>query len=326
MIRALRRIATYKIPHIDRTGLYLPSFVALGCYAWWKTLPVLPGYAIAGLAFVAVVMTVRADKFETPEKVLWVLMGAGLLFAELQVLKSDRAESEIQQAAERQTQETRFEETVGELKKLLTEEQIHFDATAKIDRRLLKKAIGIDQVASASLANITGGSSYAYVYPKCQILDRVHIACALFIHNAGKQILTGVAVVDNIVVSGDVEKKGYETTLKPVFRSTLTVGTMAPGWGEPIPGAEQISELPPGQQAVYELVLDTPNGGEIEHMYLRRSQDGIALEYKFHVNARAFGKRKAGDLFNGSEWARKVMTRDWTDATQELRAGGPPIS
>lgn len=57
----------------------MPALLVLFCYGWWNLYPVLPGYAIAALAFAAVIMTVRADRFQPAEKVIWVLIGAGLM-------------------------------------------------------------------------------------------------------------------------------------------------------------------------------------------------------------------------------------------------------
>jgi hypothetical protein len=119
----------WTVPEIDRWGLYLTCVVALFSYAWWKSLPVLPGYSIGMLALVAVIMTVRADKFKSVERVCWVVIGAFLMFAEIRTVRDDRRSQDAQQGVERTTQQERFEGTASSLRQVAAEERKHFDAT-----------------------------------------------------------------------------------------------------------------------------------------------------------------------------------------------------
>ncbi len=115
MTRGLRNLALYPIPGIDRWGAYIPLiFVAL-CYSVSQLWIVYPGYSIAALAFAAVIITVRADKFAPAERVIWVFIGAVLMLAEIRVLYLDRQANETQAAVERQEQENKFEATTASL-------------------------------------------------------------------------------------------------------------------------------------------------------------------------------------------------------------------
>jgi hypothetical protein len=117
--------------------------VVIGCLWWLKTSPP-PGEWIAILAFVAVIMTVRADKFTMAERVVWVVIGGLLLSAEVTVIHRDRAEALMQQRTENNERERKYEATMKEFAKVLTD---------------TKRALELEQ---EQLSSFTGGNSFAF--------------------------------------------------------------------------------------------------------------------------------------------------------------------
>lgn len=69
----------------DRWALYLPATFLVFLDLWWQTLPASPGLALAGVAFVGVVLLVRADVAPGWEKAVWLLLGLLLLAVEVHV-------------------------------------------------------------------------------------------------------------------------------------------------------------------------------------------------------------------------------------------------
>jgi hypothetical protein len=151
--QSLKTAALYRIPRIDRWGAYLPLSFALICYGWWELYPVLPGYCIAALAFAAVIMTVRADKFTPAERIIWVIIGACLMVAETRVLYLDRVTANRERDAANAIQETRFETTVEALQKTIKNSQEQFKATMGGMEGILSKQ---DQ----TLMQTMGGTGY----------------------------------------------------------------------------------------------------------------------------------------------------------------------
>ena len=86
--------------------------IVSSCGIWWKIQPPYPGVCIAVLAFIAVIMTVRADKFLRWEKTVWVLMGGALLFGEVLVIHHDINERTKQQQTADAQNESKFEATM----------------------------------------------------------------------------------------------------------------------------------------------------------------------------------------------------------------------
>jgi hypothetical protein len=130
------KLALWDVPQTeDRWGIYLPIGFALLCWVWWKLWPVLPGFCIAFLAFAAVIMTVRADKFTRPERILWVVIGAALVLGEMYVLREDRSIFDLQSKTDREEQLNRFNRTAADLELALN----RIDETLKTSDKTLEQ-------------------------------------------------------------------------------------------------------------------------------------------------------------------------------------------
>lgn len=178
----------YRIPErvLTREGVYFPAtLIVVFYYAWLFLYPALPGYAIGALALVAVVMAVRADKLKKVEKGIWVVLGAALLIAEIQVIKLDREKSDREQneAVQRQLDQAKdvqkgFIETTGKLELV----QKRAEATAATLRGLEQRAQLRETQSDRELCweiedlredpNISGISSYPRLFAQLERIKR----------------------------------------------------------------------------------------------------------------------------------------------------------
>jgi len=140
LIDFTKSLFLWEVPKYTRVGLYTQILTAMLLYVSWIFLPLIPGLAIAGLGFVAVVMTVRADKFPICERVVWVMLGFFLLTAEVRTLYLDRIANEAQQHAEREEQQKRFSETLDGFSRVITQNQREFETTLRQMKRLDQSA------------------------------------------------------------------------------------------------------------------------------------------------------------------------------------------
>jgi hypothetical protein len=183
------------VPHYTRWGLYPQALILISFYAWWSFSTLLPGEAIAFLAFVAVFMTVRADKFTIAERVTWVILGFIILRAELSVLYLDRSAHDAQQASDAREQQQRFENTLSSFHSLLTKSD---EATTRVNT-VLKETQGVAKISRENLENLTGGSAFAYVVPSTTLPPAPYeykqvSGFNMMVVNFGQPILSSVSV------------------------------------------------------------------------------------------------------------------------------------
>jgi hypothetical protein len=154
---AVKSIAFARVPHYTRWGLYPQAIVFVACYtvwqlsAIWQIFPLIPGAAIAGLGFVAVIMTVRADQFSNAERVVWVILGFAIMVFEIHTLYLDRQRNDAQHFAETAKQQQEFEATLGE-----------FEKQSREVGSVLTTTQGIANLAEENLEETTGGNTYMY--------------------------------------------------------------------------------------------------------------------------------------------------------------------
>lgn len=63
----------------------MPLGFAVFCYGWWRCLPVYPGYSLAALALLGIILAIRVEESQPGEQLIWVLVGAVLLATEIRV-------------------------------------------------------------------------------------------------------------------------------------------------------------------------------------------------------------------------------------------------
>jgi hypothetical protein len=304
----------------NRNGVVAGVLLVAGIgFALWAAMcPQSPGISIGLLAAAAGIMSVR-PKMQLAEKLSWVVILVTLTVLEvLAIGRNDKATEAIRDA-----QNLAFKGIADGLNESMTASKGQYKSTIEHVDGVLKTTQAVSSLARENLENLTGGDSYAFVYPDNIIdegSDPAHCRFVLKIHNDGKQILTGVTVkVTRILISAP--EKGFYFPGQPASVPDLTpieIGTLAPHTGRVMPGPPWTPTLRPDQTGAYLLRITSQNGGFSELLYFKPSKDNRCLAYKFRVTSRAFGQRKAGDFPFEGEWLRNVKTRDWTEPTYTL--------
>jgi len=132
-------------------------------YFCCRSLPLAPGDAVAGLAVVAVIMTVRADRFSLVEKVIWVPIAFSLLWTESRTIHQDRAEHDAHQLGQEQSQQQGFELTLARFRTVLKQSQDHFDTTMERADRILTQSSEAAQDTRITAEQVTGFDRYVYL-------------------------------------------------------------------------------------------------------------------------------------------------------------------
>src|SRR5258708_31144941 len=95
----LKNALLTEVPHYDRWGLYPQALIIVACLVyfrlWW---PPIPTVAIGILGVVAVIMTVRADKFSHGERAIYVMLAFSLFVVEMEAVYKDRDQHDKEQA------------------------------------------------------------------------------------------------------------------------------------------------------------------------------------------------------------------------------------
>jgi hypothetical protein len=286
-------------------GIPLWCIAAIYIMWSWFHLPS-PGKAIGALAVVAGIMSVRDIK--VLGKISWVALLVLMLVTEFRAIDKDRSENETKQKEFFDAQRHGFQAIAQQA-----------DADFKTTKEGLDHSIaGVTNLLGTTqkaVENITGGTSFAYVYPDFGGGDATE--AILKIHNAGHQILTGVTINVNRVTQGNWELGVESLTSLTDDRNPAPTQpiTLAPDSGEFIRNYRLHPKLNADGTAAYHIFIYSQNGGSGEDLYFRPSKDGRSLAYKFRVSGRASGKRKKNDVTvdDGKNWYRYVCTVDWTE-------------
>ena len=195
-----------RLEHISSTttgswifGLLTAGAVVLICY--WipeKRLPP-PGYSIAALALLGVLISLHGDS-RPWQKVLYFVLAGSFLWIEIRAIKKDRREIYTEQAALRAEDKIRFMEIVNGLKNTLAENQDHFNATAS----------RFEKITSM----ITGGESFCYMELGQSFLGRVEELLVFVNHGEDPLYDVTATVVDlhsnenKIIDVGNIAARG----------------------------------------------------------------------------------------------------------------------
>ena len=162
--------------------------------------------------------------------------------------------------------------------------------------RVLLDTQRIAKVSNENLLNVSGGNSFAYVYPSSPYEGETSLT--LNIHNGGHYPLTGVNVTIRRVVSGSVDPMDEHASERQVVADgspAIPVDSLAPNEGRTIPG--KIGFVPiPNQNgiATYLIFVNAQNPGTEEVLLFRKSKSGLGWAYKFDAWKIVTGKIKRG--------------------------------
>lgn len=281
------------------------------------------GVCIGVLGLVAAVLPFLREKVGRKEKSFWVVLLTGCLTVEVWSIRLEDIKRDREQEFTSCENLRAFKMIADGLRDDGLANQAHYTSTISRVDGVLTTTQNVARLARENLQNVTGGNSYAYVYPKLIIGSLSDYI--LEIHNMGEQVLTGVTVKTSLVISG-VPQPGVKGIPDLVTRENrvLNIGTLAPNTGEKIPEVVLTPELRADGTATYRLLINAQNKGVQETLFFRRAVTGRGLAYKlFVLQGVPRSRRRKGDVFDGREWARYVKVIDWTDLPTSKLAQQP---
>ena len=169
--------------------------------------PPAPGYAIGLLAVLAAAMSIHTE-MRGWHKAVWMLLIGGCLFMEFRAIRNDRAEHDKEVQEARRVENERFEAIAQGIERSITNSQKQFDTTMARTNRVLN--------------NVTGGNSYAVVFPDTFGQDK---ELPMLIENRGSDVLTGVSVM--ITWQGAYAGKVPQFILNAID-NRIIIGTIGP--------------------------------------------------------------------------------------------------
>lgn len=286
---------------------------------WAASKPRSPGISIGLLALAAGLMSVR-PKMHFPEKITWVAVLVTLTCLEVRAIKRSDAEN----AAIRDKQNAAFRVIVDDLKTSIqngkdqyTRTIEHVDTVSDHVDGVAKTTQQVAEVAHSDLLAVTGGDSYAYVYPTAVLgSDRV----LLKIHNDGDETLDLRVEIARIVDESAEHPCDGRMGTPAVF----PIGPVADHEGRIIQGSSFSPTLPPGGAAYYQIWINAQNHGVSENLYFRKVSANPYWEYRFTVERPvADHKRMRTDAKACGIWIRWLKKRDWTTTYMQSDVENP---
>ncbi len=280
---------------------------------WFRHVPS-PGKAIGAAAVVAGLMSVRI--LAAPEKILWVALLFFIADVEFRAINKDRNDAAI-------AQKEALEEQRARLNTLLQQTSSNFVAIKgditnliKDSRSLLGTTKDISALSRSNLINITGGDSFAYVYPDRVLSNDAYSAADPFlhyllkIHNRGRQALQSVVVTGYGVVGG---RLGFDSlnTLITEDRFKVPVGVLAPDEGRTL--MRDLLDLPNGTAVAYQIFINSQTPGVQEILNFRKSKSGNGMAYKIVVFRVVKGNQRKTDVKVNGTWLRCLVNTGWLE-------------
>ena len=299
----LLRIARWEIPNYTRFGLYSQALIIVGCYFCFQWWPVIPTVALGFLSVVAVIMTVRADRFSHGERVVYVLIAFVLFGVEMRAIYADRDKHDKEEAEARRLQLDGFRQIGDGLTDAIRKSDEHFTATMGRTNEVIR--------------NITGGTSYPYFQPHmlATTMDGM-------IQIEGKYpVQELVVIVDDVTEMVEGENLSNETIralskdeIAP-FRVPFKYATgfsfpfISPGTYMPTPSPIPFSGK--GERHLYHVTFNARNGRWAERILLKKD--------KYHYRWRI-----AYQVFKGDFMADKSLIKTWVEPVFPLLDNGKP--
>jgi hypothetical protein len=288
--------------------LALLLIVALAGPAVWTRLhPQSPGFSIGFLALAAGIMSLR-PKMHFLEKVAWVILMVTFTYQEVKAIK----QNDLNNEAIRDSQNAAFGAIVDDLKISIKNSKEQYTRTLDhVDRAsdhldgVATTTQKIADLARINLEDVTGGDSFAYVYPT-EMLGSNQMQL-LKIHNAGNQPLNVTLTMTQVVQ--DVGGEGCNEEM--ANRSVVQVGTIAPHDGRTLPNGAFNPSLNVAGMALYQIYINAQNSGASERLQFRRPSNGGDLEFKMDVLRPVTGRTKRGDVKLCGASIRYLKRVDW---------------
>jgi uncharacterized membrane-anchored protein YhcB (DUF1043 family) len=235
-----------------------------------------PGIAVAWIALVAAAMSIHPD-MSGWQKAVWMLAIGAFLIVETRAIAKDREETNRSVAADRAaqnenfnqvrvTQLQTFNETAESLKRAIAQSQDQFQRTMAKSDQIVGEAASIARLSQQSIDAVTGGKSYAVVWPSEIINDEV----SFNVIHKGDYAVRGLTLnLSNRATTDQVVNRAFPPpTLRDVM-STYTAETVGdlPGVVFPLRTKFNLLGL---TRADYKIMFIALNGTWTEDLQLRK--------------------------------------------------------
>jgi hypothetical protein len=279
---------------------------------WWNWHPPVGVFiAVLGLLGILVPLFRLWEQIRKKEKAIWTLVMFVLLLLELRTLYLDRNEHDQEQALDRCRYLKSFEDIAKTLEKSIELGKGEYSSTIHSVNGVLQTTQQVANLANQNLKNITGGDSYAYVYPST--IDEGDESVQLNVHNYGKYPLSGVVVTIYRVVAGATNPDSTEPYSRMEGSEPVNIGSLAPQEGRTVP--VPYGRLHPKPSDHYRIWINAQNSGVQEYLEFRPSQSGKSWAYRLAAWRFVTGKPEKTDLFVPNEhgWIRYLKQIDWIE-------------
>ena len=192
------------------------------------------GICIGVLGFLGAIVPLTRTDIGRREKAVWTITFTIFLLLEILAIHLEDVKHEREQQFAQCENLRQFQDVAETLHRSIAINQENYDSTIGHVDGVLKKTKEVSILAQSNLENVTGGDSFAYVYPKMQ--EGVY-TFPLYIHNEGGQILTGITVKIGRMIRGAYEP-GVKSDVIEEGKGSLdpvVVGTLPAHKGEILP-------------------------------------------------------------------------------------------
>jgi hypothetical protein len=225
-------------------------------------MPTPAGVAVTILAVGGVIMTVRADSFSKPERVIWIFIAVFLFWVERNSINGDRVATEVQHRLDMAEQQREFSDSESA-------SNLRFERTMRGVSGVFGKTKVAADTAKHAVDALTGGASYLWIWPApegpgtYQLMADVH----------GEYSVWDVLLEGANMTGNQFPNRGTE-------RFSVSLGTVSPTYARPI---GQTIHPDPNLVNVYQFTVFSRQDPEILTMSVRYNRDLKSWESKNNV-------------------------------------------
>ncbi len=272
------------------------------------------GAFIAVLALLGVIVPwlYREPKdMKAPEKALWTFVMLLLFGLELRTLYLDRDQHDREQEAANCEELQNFKAIAESLGSSVARSKEQYDSTITQVKGVLKSAKDISELSKKNLEDITGGKSFAIVYPSPTSQENDSVT--LNVHNYGAQGLLGLVVTVYFLPDGPLPADRRYGELEAL--QATTIGSVAPDEGRRVPGAAFTPSLSRDGIAHYHAYINAQNSGVEEAIDFKRSESGRGWAWQLSAWRYVSDHDTKGAVYLPAvtRWIRYVRRVPWTE-------------
>jgi hypothetical protein len=272
-----------------------------GAAIWTHLHPQSPGYAIGLLALAAGIMSVR-PQMQFLEKLAWVAILVTFTYQEMKAIK----QNDIENKAVRTSENDAFGHIVSDLKISIQNSKEQYSQTVQHVDSVAATMQRVADLAKINLENVTGGNSYAYVFPTNVSNTGLQL---LNIENTGSQILSGVNV-EIARVNGHYDPQDCNTNYTTL--SSFTTQTLPPHVIRRISQEHYLTPVFNQEgRATFFIGINPQNAGVSETLEFRHSLIGKGVDYKLTVTSINPPDKRKDDLVSCGLRVRFLKRTDW---------------